>query len=82
MKKTTTEITLRARDPLYLGRIQLAAQSIVYALDDMAVSAETHAHAAEDAIRTAEADLIITRLFCGVAFAAAQAMIDGVRVEG
>ena len=80
------DITLNTIDPLARARIRKTVWDVAGMMDAMALELEAQ-HAGsmseyEVFVNTIFDDLIITRLFCGVAFAAAQAMIDGVRAEG
>lgn len=78
MSKEQMTINLDFTDPLLRGHVRQAIRDISDAVIELAEDLEH----AERHINIWADEFIITRLFCGVAFAAAQAMIDGARAEG
>lgn len=72
-------IDLTHTDPILRGRIAKATRQISDALIWLGEDLERAEKRADTYLDTLADELIVTRLFCGVAFAAAQAMIDGTR---
>lgn len=77
MSKEQMTINLDFTDPLLRMRVRDSVRRVSDAVTWLAQDLEQADRRVEDLTD----EFIVTRLFCGVAFAAAQAMIDGVRAE-
>lgn len=78
MSKEQMTVDLDFTDPLLRMRVRDSVRRVSDAVTWLAQDLEQADRRVEDLTD----EFIVTRLFCGVAFFAAQAMIDGARDEG